>query len=51
MNAEDILAWILEQGYTKSDIILLGCSVGSGATCHLAAKNREGKYFSYIGHT
>ena len=32
------LAWLIQQGKQLEDIILYGQSVGSGPTCHLAAR-------------
>lgn len=37
-DIETCLAWLLQQGKRPRDIILYGQSVGSGPTCHLAAK-------------
>ncbi|EIE24656.1 alpha/beta-hydrolase [Coccomyxa subellipsoidea C-169] len=37
-DIEACLVWLLQQGKQPEDIILYGQSVGSGPTCHLAAK-------------
>jgi len=37
-DIEACLAWLLQQGKQPENIILYGQSVGSGPSCHLAAK-------------